>query len=271
MSYIVIDDDNFEEHLPAFSPYSGGLVPRDFAAQPVGSLPFLRKFDLPLIPRANMPAMVAAHLANKTSLQDIRDRGMFGQRIPSRDQDGYGYCWAHSTVSANLLARARDGQPFADLSAFGVAAPIKNFRNQGGNGIDSVEYASAKGIPTSATWPQQSMARSNVNDAMYADAGRHKNVVYYELDPSDPQYLDQFLTAVLLNMPVVSDFNWWGHSVCTARIKQFDPSSPVQGLVTTIWNSWSDDWSDAGMGDLKGRRAVPDNAIAIGLVTASAA
>src|SRR5206468_3151790 len=108
---------------------------------------------------------------------------------------------------------------------------------------------------------------------------------------------DQVGTLLLSNVPVVSDYNWWGHSVCAMdlvngtqmRDNTRDPSSgkkaalrvfdeiwgmndPVTGgYGVRILNSWGDGWSDHGMGLLSSSKAVPNGAVAPRVVTASAA
>src|SRR5438105_14137459 len=83
-----------------------GLMPRDYMRCPVGYLPCAKPFDLPLIPESEWQARLDAQIATKSQLSDIRNTGMDGQPIPSRDQNGRGYCWIHSGVSANLIIRA---------------------------------------------------------------------------------------------------------------------------------------------------------------------
>lgn len=260
---IHIDDDNYLQHIEAPQGYSKGHVPRNFETHPVGYLACAKPFDLALIDESTWQARLDAQKAANARLIDIRNAGMFGAQIPSRDQNGKGYCWAHSSTSAALLVRALNNQPYADLSAYAVACQIKNFRDEGGWGAESLEYIAANGIPTSKTWPQQSMDRSNVNDAMKADAALHKFEEWMDLDPN--QMKAQLVTCLLLNIPVVVDFNWWGHSVCAVAIESFDP------FTIWIWNSWGNKWSEAGMGKLTGSKAMPDAAVAPRVMIASAA
>src|SRR5579885_3319086 len=98
-----------------------GTLPRDFSTHPVGHLWCAAPFDLPLIPESEWQARLDAQKAAKAQLSDVRNIGMGGQPIPSRDQNGKGYCWAHSGVSAHLICRALMNEPYADLSAFSVA------------------------------------------------------------------------------------------------------------------------------------------------------
>jgi hypothetical protein len=65
--------------------------------------------------------------------------------------------------------------------------------------------------------------------------------------------------AAALGIPVVSDFNWWSHSVCTLDLIDVDPADIQGSIRTRIWNSWSRSWSDDGEGELKGRKAIPNS------------
>ncbi len=234
------------------STHKTGLVPRNFATHPVGYNS--KPFDLPLIPESEWASRLAAQIAAKAQLSDIRNAGMFGQRIPSRDQNGKGYCWAHSSTSASLLIRAVNNEPYADLSAYCVACIIKGYQDEGGWGAESLEWIAANGIPTSEFWPQQSMSRSNDNPAMRANAALHKVTEWMDLDPN--QMKAQLVTCLLNNIPVVSDHSWWGHSICAMDLVSLQP------FTTRIWNSWGDSWNGDGTGLLQGSKAIPDAAIA---------
>jgi hypothetical protein len=201
--------------------------------------------------------------AERSWLSDLRDVGNNGKPIPSRDQDGYGYCWAHSTVSAMLLARARDGQPYADLSAFAIACIIKNFRDQGGWGAESADFAAKRGCPTSEFWPQQSTKRTNDNPQTWENAALNKiTLAFDDMQPNDDRAM---ASALIDDDPCVVDFNWWSHSVCACRLVSWNP------LSIWIWNSWGDSWSQNGMGVLSGRKASPDGIVGVSILRASAA
>jgi hypothetical protein len=93
---IVINDQNFHQFLapPTINGEgkSMGLMPRDFKSHPLGYAAGAGPFDLPLIPESEWQARLDAKLASGSLLSKVRDTGMNGQRIPSRDQDGVG-CW----------------------------------------------------------------------------------------------------------------------------------------------------------------------------------
>jgi hypothetical protein len=260
---VLITSANFRDH---FNPVVDGvrqrhgLIPRDRSI-PTGMRTY-RELALPIIPKGEWQARLDALVASKSLLSDVRNRGMFGQPIPSRDQNGRGYCWAHSGVSAHLVRRAVDGDPYADLSAYAVACIIKDYRDEGGNGIDGIQFQQERGCPTSQFWPQQSASRSNDNPQTWANAAKHKYVSWVQLDSS--QMEEQMVSCLLLGWPLVVDYNWWSHSVCAVDVVEI-------GKTGRIWNSWGDKWSANGMGSLEWRKFIADDAWACISVTASAA
>lgn len=263
--------------LPQFIPptnFKTGYIKRDYKAVPLGSRAHAPRFDIPLIPRGEWNGLIAKKDAEGSWLTDIRDRGMHGSRIPSGNQNGFGYCWAFSTRSAVQLCRARDNAPYVPLSGYAVAAIIKRGRDEGGYGLESTEWVAEHGIPSQAIWPEGSRDTRHDTPALRADAAQRKITAWMDLEPGN---MDQLVTCLLLNIPVVSDFDWWGHSVCTVRVHQWQPF-----LVTEIWNSWADDWiqhgqrsafraSGPGMGILEGSNVLPDGQVAPAVVMPSAA
>lgn len=94
---IVIHDNNWQQHLSSAQGHARGLIPRDFAKYPVGYLMCAKPFDMTLIPESEWQARLDAQKAAKAQLSDIRNRGNAGQPIPSRDQNGKGYCVSEDT------------------------------------------------------------------------------------------------------------------------------------------------------------------------------
>lgn len=203
------------------------------------------------------PTILAVRRAHAGMVHNI---GVDGDNSYIANGVGVHNCWCHSGTSATLLVRALNNQPFKSLSAFMVGCLIKNYRDQGGWGPAGLEFMVEHGIPEEKYWPQRSMSRSNDTPEMRANAKRHRVQEWMDLDPRNMKA--QLVTCLLNNIPVVSDFNWWGHSVCTVDLVSLNP------FRTRIWNSWSDNWSEAGMGILEGSKAIPSDAIAPRVVIA---
>jgi hypothetical protein len=263
----VLIDDSTPMDLAVPNGVSRGLVPRDYTKYPATM--FDPPSNMPLIPRSEWSARIKEKEQRKSRLSDIRLAGNGGQPIPSLDQDGYGYCWAHSTTATVMVQRAAANLPYVPLSAFAVAAIIKGYQNEGGWCGLSAQFARQRGIPSQHFWPQQSMNPANDNPQTWADAANHK-ITEDWVDLTVQVYdqtltFDQVVSCLLSDIPVAVDFNWWSHSVCA--LDAVEVSAGSFGL--RIWNSWSDTWGDRGMGVLQGQRAIPDGAVATRVTTAN--
>lgn len=216
----------------------------------------LSAVDIPLIPEDQWDDLISQGEREKSFLSDMVEG------IDSRDQNGRGYCWAHSVVSCMIALRAKMNLAYADLSAYMIACIIKNFADQGGWGALALDFATEKGCATSKTWPQQGTSRSLVNDAMYQEAALYK-VTEGWIDTAEAVYdrnlsFKQCMSLLLARVPLVLDYNWWGHSVC--GLKPVRISQGKYGIL--IWNSWGNGWSQNGRGVLEGSKAVPNGCTA---------
>jgi len=269
---IVIDDDNYGTHIDTMIDgiyQRTGCIPREKSKEMPTTMRALP--DLPLIPRSEWSDRIKEMERTGSRLSDIRLRGNAGDMIPSLDQNGRGYCWAHSSTAAIMMTRAVMGEKYIPLSAYAVACKIKDFRDEGGWGAQSLDFICQTGVPSSQYWPMQSVNRGNDNSNTWENAKLHRCLAgWYDLDRElYDRHLtfDQVATLLLSRIPVVGDFNWWGHSVCLLDLVETEPGS----FGVRILNSWGDRWSDRGMGILKGNKAIPDSATAPRLVTAAAA
>src|SRR5260370_17484070 len=97
---LVIHDGN--AHTVMFPTVDGeerarGLSPRTWGAHPCGSIPGAPAAAIEKIPRSEWSARIADLVAKGALNSNIRDKGNAGQRIPSRDQNGKGYCHTADT------------------------------------------------------------------------------------------------------------------------------------------------------------------------------
>lgn len=252
---ILIDDST---PMAALNPAGTmtGLRPRNYSVNPFGSLPYAPAVAIPKIPRSEWSARIKELTEQKALLSDVRMTGMGGKMIPSRDQNGRGYCWAHSSVSAMLIDRAKSNQPYSDLSAYAIACMIKNYRDEGGWNGESMEFLSTRGCPSSKFWAQQSVSRNNDNAETWADAAKHKRDEWVDIAEGD---FDTQMTLLMLGFPHALDLNWWSHSICAIDPVEIEPGS----FGIRIWNSWGDSWGDRGMGVLTESKARNNGAIAL--------
>jgi hypothetical protein len=245
-----------------------GAIPRDYEVQPMGSSSEAEAF--PIIARSEWSARIKEMESTKSRLSDIRRNALGpGKHIPALDQGRLSYCWAYSTGMALILTRAVANMPYVRLSPTAVAAKIKNFANRGGWGALSMEFAVKNGYPSETVWPNQSLQRHYDCDQTWEDAKRHRVTAGW-WDLSKDVYsrnlpFDVVMTLLLCRVPVVVDFNWWGHSVCAIDPVEVEPGS----FGIRIINSWKDSWGDLGESVLRGNKAHPDGSVAPRVITAS--
>ena len=266
----VIDDANASERLQGGT---FGLIPRNYSANPVGSYEGSTTFgalndELPLISWSEMPAMIADKVANKSQLSDIRDTA-YGKPFPALDQNGQGYCWMYSGTAAVMLLRAKANMPYVRLSAHAGACIIKNFRDQGGWGAQGLDRLRSHGQPSTDHWPEKSMSKAYNTPSTWENAALHK-VSEGFIDLDEAQYdrnlsFQQVLTCLLRDIPVIADYNHWGHSVCLMDAVDVSPNKPASDprrYGVRLLNSWRDSWGTRGTGVLTGTKAVPNGATA---------
>lgn len=280
-----------------------GLIPRDFSKYPNGKdggVDFLggdSPAQIKVYPRSEWPQRIKDQVADRRRLSDFRAIGNGGSIIPALDQNGKGYCWAHSTTGIAMLARAIAGQLYVPLSAYSVAATIKQGRDEGGWCGLSLKFVIERGIAPQSLWPQGDM---NYNSPKYTSADAQAQFAlykavesWYDLSKAEYDQTMQFDTVCSLLMStqgVVGDFNWWGHSVAlmdvvdgtaAARAGVRNPFSGklmtapeltvyfqldhevTGGYAIRILNSWGMGWGTDGAGVLTGSQAIPDNAVGI--------
>lgn len=278
MPRIVIDDSNWQQFAGRDIVVDGDRMGRgmthDYEAEPVG-FGAVQDFDIPLIPRDEWRERIAHMKATKTRLSDIRNVGNDGRLIDAYDQNGQGYCWAYSTMAAITMARAVANEPYVRLSGHAVGCKIKSWRDEGGWNPLSVQFAIEHGYPPVSHWPEKSMSRQYDTPETWAEAKKYRITEgFMQLRPAvyDRNLtFDQLMTCLLLRIPCPVDLMWWRHSVCA--IDPLDYGGSIHDQNTWgigILNSWRNSWGENGYGEIRGRKAVPDGATAIKVVTLSA-
>jgi hypothetical protein len=246
--------------------FGRGLIPRDFGDHPMGS--FAPPAEIATIPRSEWSERIRTMEQTRSRLSDLRDHACSGQPIPSLNQGPWGYCWSHGPVAAMLLLRAAMNAPYVPLSAFGVAYTIKNGRDEGAWGALALDFLRDRGAPTAKDWPAFQTRLRPANDPCWQTA-RDYRVTAGWMELNNPVWdrdltIDQVMTCLFNRIPVVGDFNWWGHCVCL-----MDPVEVSPGRFgVRIWNSWGDDWESNGTAILTDSRMIPDNAVAPAAVLA---
>lgn len=266
--FVIGDDTPTAEFDAQSDGRAKGLVPRDYDEFPQGCYAAAPAWDLeslPLVPWDEIPDRIAWMTETKTRLLDMT------AHIDALDQNGQGYCWFYSGTAAIHCIRARNNQENVRLSAHSGAWVIKNGRNQGGWGAQGLDFQKERGVMPVSVWPEKSMNGRTYNTNANWEIAKEYRVTEGFVDLEPPQYdrdltVHQIISCYLNQIPVISDFNWWGHSVCGLWAYDAYPNrpkhDPMRYAANEILNSWRNSWGNKGRGILKDRKAWPNGATA---------
>lgn len=255
-SNLIIDDSTSGDvtHPQAFG--------RGYDPSQVIPMMFAPPSEMPLIPESEWIPMIRDRKKHKTGLRHVREtKGPNGGRMPSKDQNGQGYCWAYSVTRTCEYARAVMNLEYVPLSAHSVACKVKGFRDEGGWCGLSAQFVRASGIVPESLWPAKSMNRGNDTAANWEEAKKYRILEDF-VDVTRAVY-DQNLSwpmqvsLLLQNIPYAADRNWWGHSTCDFDCDELDGE-----VVILTDNSWTDGWGDNGVGIIRGDRKYINGGVA---------
>ena len=127
----------------------------------------------------------------------------------------------------------------------------------------------SRGVVPQSLWPAKSMSRTYNTQANWKEAMKYRvtegwidlAASVYDRDLSNLQVG----TLLISGVPVICDYNWWGHSVCGMDLVDVYPTRSARDFSRygiRILNSWTDGWGDNGTGVLKDSQAWPDGSVA---------
>lgn len=246
-----INDSNWkteaDDSVPRSLGMSKGYVERETPYGQGFAAPF---DDSWLIPESEWKDRIADREANGQTNKQLREY----HNIPSLDQNGTNYCWAHGPTCCMQLVQVQSGETLRPLSAASIAAPIKNFQNVGGWGEQAISYMAKNGINEVVDWPINKIDRR-----YYTEQNKEKALLNRVVDWIDlkPKNFNQLVSCLLRGIPCSVAYMWWSHLVTAIDVVLVDGE-----ICVLIWNSWSDKWGDRGMSVLRGSKKLPDEAIA---------
>lgn len=243
----VISDDNAAQIIQ--DGISAGRATGYIAGQPNLKASFSDTYTT--IPRDQWKSLIEQ--GQGTFLSDL----IKAYKIPSKDQDGLGYCWVYASTSCLETCRAIQNQPYVNLSPESAGGPVRNWRNQGGFGTEALKQLTNVGACAMSFMDKpNSLAPSRWKAGWEADCANHKIINSW----AAVNTFDEVMTALFLRLPVSIGLAWWSHQVLLT-----DPAIVSGGYGVVMRNSWGEDWPTAGAGGwstLTEAKAQPDGTFA---------
>lgn len=247
--------------LPMFTPpgQSTGLtLPMSHSAEGYNYAGVATPFPASmLIPRSEWQARIEERQERKTRSRDLIDQA----GLPCLDQNGTSFCWINAPVYCLQSQRVRQNQELVLLSPASAGAPIKNFRNVGGWGLEGLQWLSEKGCCPVSVWPANAIQRSYYTEANKTLALNYRVLEWWELRPRN---LDEQVSCLLHGIEYASGRNRWSHETTDVDALWLDGAIAILGR-----NSWGMGWGDKGYFIMQGNQMMSDDSVAIAHALAS--
>lgn len=244
----IIEDNSPDNHFNPAGITKGfeGMHRRGFANARYSPLP-----DSMLIDRSEWRDRIEAKQKDQSQISDL----LIYKKLPPKNQGRTNYCWNTAPVGGYEAQRVIMNQPYIEFSNASVGGPVTGFKNVGGWGDDALDYMENHGICPSEFWPNNAIEKRYFTEENKQRAMENRIADgWWKLEGGA---IEQTASLVLQNIIVHVGYDWWGHEVYVCDLlydKEF---------MFRIRNSWGDiPEFPNGFGILKGRKMIPNDAVA---------
>lgn len=221
------------------SEHGTGYEPRDYASFPLNGMAHNRAATIKRLSMKEIIERIKEKNANKSWVKDHCDRVGLGVK----NQRSSSYCWIHAPVRGMECKRVMSGGTVLTLSAFYAGSRIKGGRNQGGSGVQGVEWLAKHGTCLESMWEPMKFS-GQVTPEIEASAMSHQISIFEELDPSDHELI---YSSVVQDDPITVGIPVWTHEVLLTFLVE------ENGYVYPgIDNSWGASYGTNGRSVLHG-------------------
>lgn len=174
--------------------------------------------------------------------------------LPCKDQARTNFCFGNAPVHTLEYARMRQNQGYIELSAASVAAPLSDFRNNGGSGTEAMERIGDVGVMPVSVYPLNLVnGRQYFTDENLKIAAKFRHTKWVNLRTKQQKF-----SYLLRRMGISSSgWPWWEHETADYDVIMLDGEAALRGR-----NSWAMSYSYKGFFIVRGSRLNFDECIA---------
>jgi hypothetical protein len=184
--------------------FERGYEQRDRVVDPEGG--FAKPMTFPKLSRQEIKERFIEQERTKTRVYDVMQQA----GVKPLNQGQTNFCWANGPTDCVQVARVLMGAPHVALSAASIACVVKNYRNEGGWGIQATKCLAEMGAVPQSLWPNAKIDRNLDTPESRAERAKYRVASEGWLDlPKDDW--DAIFTLVALQQPGCVAHMEWQH------------------------------------------------------------
>lgn len=254
----IYSDETDLERAMHGAPVNRGHIPRDYNAEPYGSVHGAFPAEL-LVDPSNYSAAIKQMNEEKSMLSQLWIRS----GVKSLHQERTSMCWMFAVMQAILAIRAKAGLPYIVPCVASASLPCMGWQDNGGWSTNGTRWVAEHGYNTveETGTDQVRFPRSLYTAEMKAKAKVRCITEWIECQPRSNRHQ---MSLGIHGRPVAVGYNRLGHAICQLDVLEIEPGSFGARFVDNYGDA---NWTDEnGMYIMRGNLMTADDAVAPGVV-----
>jgi hypothetical protein len=232
-----------------------GYEQRDRVVDPEAG--FARPFTIGVLSRQEIKERAKDREQSKSRIFDV----MAQAGVKPLNQGQTPFCWCNGVTDCVQIGRVLAGSPHVPLSPASVCGPVKNYRYEGGWGIQAAKYGAEHGWCPVSMWPANEANKKYDTEASRAERRKYQIAADGWIDLPEGDW-DALFTCLVMGFPCSMAHMEWQHLVTA-----IDVGIASNGELMALCRNSGFGRDSTGHCWVKESFGKPDEALAIQVVT----